>query len=562
MRRSARAWCAAWGLLFGLMGSGGLGCEGLSPQEADRTHAGCVEDTDCPGSLRCWARACIGGASPKGSFSLRITPPHSSGYAPVELEDLRFSGAVSLALESPIPIPQAVRVSGQVVSADGQLWPTQVVASPGRGQRPALLSEGAESAGAQQTFDLFLAPWWPTAVGGSRQVGWDLRFAPQGLPPWRQTLLQVQPTEGVARFELPHPDSLLTLEGVVLSQVEQPSPLAGLEVRVLDAQGLLVSTVERTDTWGRFSVRLWPEAAGGPLSVRVRSVDDWRPLPTLTVAIPAASSGRRQSFEPVVAYMGALGDPFLAEGRVVGHDASGVERPVPFAHVRLRAPLGAGRFEVHTRTDEAGYFRTRAYAGSYLVDVEPSLDDTLLLRLGRRQVALSAQRPWIDVLLRNRSMVYGQVVDAADAPVAGALLSAQLVQARYGDARLNRVGEQPPSRRVSGQTSADGSFALALDPGVHDLSISPPPELGLSFEVQRLEISGAQARPVDVGWVRLSPAAVVQLRLVNAQGQPLPQAQVALWRGGRDPAPLAHARSDALGQVVLVMPNAPASEAR
>lgn len=523
----------------------------LDPGAFDE-RVGCTADEACPTGLRCQARACVGGAAPLGTYALRIVPGNGDGRAAVELEDLRFTGTPTLVLETPLPVPKAAVLTGTAQTADGLRPATSATARPSRGltQRPLVISSSAElqSGG----FELALAPWWPTLVGGARQITYQVRLEPQDLPPWRIDVLQVESGDQARTLDLPDTANLVTLSGVVVVSEANPSPLRDLEVVALDAEGRTVSTTGRTDTAGAFSVQIWPEDAARELVLRAKAAAEDRPLPVLTQPISVAADGRAA---PATLYLGESGPTFNLTGAVRGTNLAGDTVPVPGATVRLRATVGNGAFALSTRTDAEGQYRAVVYPGDYVVDVEPPIDPELPLRLTRRTVTLSAEVSTFDLNPLPRSAVYGQVVDAAGEPVGSASLTAELAEARYGDPRLNQPGEVPPARRVTGLTGPDGTFALTLDPGVHALTVSPPPERGLPVTALSIEVSGEQGRPVDVGTLTVPAAAVVVLEVSDDTGGALNQATVELWRVAEPPVRLATSTSNADGRVVLVMPN-------
>ncbi|MCB9522160.1 MAG: carboxypeptidase regulatory-like domain-containing protein [Myxococcales bacterium] len=527
-----------------------LGLLACDDSQGQRRGAGDCPPAGCPEPLQCAAGLCVSDETPTAIYDLRIQPPTDSALSPVEVEGLVFSEGATLSLATALPVPARVAFVGQAVSPAGLPLAARASARPNRGitVRPQVVTSEALTNPGNPGFRLDLAPWWPTPDGGARQINYRLLIEPAGLPPYRVDVLLVDPDLPVARFALPetNPAALPTIRGVVVVSEANPTPLRGLTVVALDSAGRSVGTVATTDESGAFTIALWPDEAPRALTVRVSSDDDARPLPVVRVPVDVPGGGAP---EPLTVQMGTLGSLFEIVGRV-----GDVSRPVSGATVRLSAPVGDGEYAVTTRTDDAGRFAAQVFPGEYVVDVVPPLDPDLPLRLTRRSASLGPNAPPVLVAPLTRSQVFGAVLDPGGEPLGGATVTATLIEARYGDPRLIRPGEAPPSRIVTGVVNPNGAFDLALDPGRHRLLVQPPPERGLPAFSVEVDFSGESGRPADVGTLRAPAAAAIAVRLATEAGAPLAGAAVEAWRRDTVPQRLAHGVTDSQGEVVLAVP--------
>jgi hypothetical protein len=551
-RHDARRSTLLLGLTLALAALAG-GCDDTTARATAPTHTGCQSDDDCPNPTHCTLGGCVGTEPPGYPITLRLYPRSDSHLSAVEVEGIDFAPTEAvLTLLNPLPLPDRVELAVRISDADGQPLRATAIARPNRGidAQPFLIGAEPLNDPVAPGFLLPLAPWWPTPIGGARQINYQLRIEPEGRPPMRVDVLQVDRQQTSQRYALPPdgPDGPPRIEGRVLVAPDNPSPLRDLRVFAVDEQSRIVSTTHYTDAQGAFSVQLWPADIARAVTLRVSSTDEAHPLPTLLEPITIPAGGAPA---PQLLYTGPLGVAFPISGQL-----GDAQQPVAGATIQLSAPVGNGQFTVTAITDELGRFQTSVFPSDdeYIIDIAPPLDPSTPARLTRLATTLTAGGPPLVLEPLPRSQVFGRIVDVAGQPVAQATLTARLLEARYGDPRLIRPGERPPNRQTTTTTGADGTFAFALDPGRHQLRILPPAASGLPAINHVIEFSGEQGRPADVGTLTVPAGAVLSLTLINERAEPVSHVAVEAWQAVDAPTRLAQASSDANGQVVLIVP--------
>ncbi len=159
-------------------------------------------------------------------------------------------------------------------------------------------------------------------------------------------------------------------------------------------------------------------------------------------------------------------------------------RPVADFRVALDGPTRTGRV-VH---DDAGAFTLRGLdPGVYQVEVKAK-DAT-----GRVAATIEAgKESTVAIELAGDGTVTGKVVDAAGAPIAGAMV---IVTARQPPGQLMlSLDEVPPT------TGADGAFRTAAEPGPRMLLV-----LGEQGPLVRKDIDVVDGQVLDLGTITADP---------------------------------------------------------
>lgn len=209
-------------------------------------------------------------------------------------------------------------------------------------------------------------------------------------------------------------------------------------------------------------------------------------------------------------------------GRVV--DAA--DRPIAGAVVEAMPSAFNRMGWERGRTAADGTFRLgRLAAGQgyrLTVKAEGFLPGALQATVEATPVPGGEKRPPLRVVLHRGAQVTGRLVDPAGRPVAGAALS--LVALREGamEGMMQSPLEDEPLRAAS---DAAGRFRLApAAPGRFFLHLIHP-DLALTG---RPTVEVTDARQVEMGEVRLAPAAAIEGLVLDSRGAPLPGASVSL----------------------------------
>jgi len=520
---------------------------------------GCEPRAPCAPGLTCVLGACIGSTAPERPLVLRVRPRQDLALAPVEVQGVAFEGSPTLELPSPIVLPARRLLTGFARTTDDPpvVIATRALARPNGAFGGDGLEVAADSAQTRRgpRFTLGLTPCWPDRAGACTTLSWTVRLTPDParFPPVEYDAVQVDSdvAEVERPFVLPGAAVLPTVRGVLTRADGLPAD--GLLVFATDAQGRRLTTETRSDAEGAFELGYWPQSAGRTATLRAVSEDLSRPLPRFASEqrLPAVNAPDEARFWDV--RWPALDRAFVLVGRLTGADA-----PVGGARVRFETTLEAGRFVANALVGDAGRFEVTVYPGTYRVDVEPSLGSPF--RLSRQRAELSPDSAQLDLVALPRNPVKGRLVDPAGRGVEGARLVADLVEVRAGLAALDRPGETPPTRVVETETLTDGSFTLALDPGLQRLTFEPAAGTGLPTLTRTVDVPVEAGLTVLLGDVSVPPAAVLRATVQGPDGLPLLGATVeALWGPGEGDAVTraGEAVTDAEGVVVLRLSSSP-----
>ncbi|MBU1429733.1 DUF1416 domain-containing protein [Myxococcota bacterium] len=525
-------------IIIGLALAGLLSCDEGDEPVAPQGRAGCRARGDCPQGLSCVEGVCVGGEAPTWRLALRLLPNTDSAYGPADVLDFQFDGALALRVPH-LTLWEWASREGRVATLEGNTVAAQMTARGTSGiDTPPLSFSANPITTGERLFRVNLMSWWPTARDDRRPPRYAVRLEPEGLPPYTLSGWIVPSTDDVL-FELPSTASLARVSGEVLLSENNPLPQRGLSVTILDAEGRRLATTAETDDLGRFEVRLWPGISGQGI-LRVRATDPDRPLPQLEQAIDL----QRAQAAPQVLYMGQFESLFELQGAVLAEGT-----PIGGAQVRLRGKIGAGRFEANADTGAEGGFTAKVYPGEYTIDIIPPPPH----RLTRIKETLSPAAP-LYLAPQLKTPVFAHVVDFSGQEIAEARIIAELIRPYWTDPQLEDDAP-PPLRRVETQSDAEGAFTLQLDPGAHEITISPASGAGLPEARFSLQVPGRQ--PVSHVRFEIPPAVVVTLRLLSPDGAPLSDVIAEAWQQGEAPLRVGQGITDTNGEVILALPNFP-----
>jgi hypothetical protein len=202
-------------------------------------------------------------------------------------------------------------------------------------------------------------------------------------------------------------------------------------------------------------------------------------------------------------------------------------------------------------TDSAGNVTLELIPGGtslrqYEVSVQPLASSSAAavyaapLAVGPPGVAGGVLAP---VLLGLRVPVTGRVVSHAGEPVASAAIAATPHLAYRWALDLERQAVLDDLQFPTATTDEGGRFVLWLDrnllgvPAAYDLNIAPPPaSMAPRWTVRGLELGAARSSEVgvDLGAVALPEASFARAWVLDADGEPVPAAEVKVYEIAND----------------------------
>lgn len=504
---------AATLLLLATVGWGGPGCMQEYPVESGagaQSVSNCLEPEDCPTGQMCEFGLCTVADAPAELVSLRITPPEGSGVLPQQRLDIPVGldrRLPDVVLANTVTLSGTVRMEAEV---DGPSIAARISATA-RGTLPGITLRRQTAAAHGSGFSL-------TLVAGSV---YDLTVDPEGeaLPVLREAGLGVD-ADGEWHVRLPRADTYRRLRGRVVAPSEEddapagkggtPGPLgvAGIQARAVGVEHGLLSTTSVTDSDGAFEVLLPPD---GDESYRLHLTPTEESPHYPRVTVEDIDPGAAPDLGDIT--VGGGGAAVTVAGALVNDDGVAAG---PGATIEFRAPVGAGIYETTARADPEGRFKVDLLTGDYDVRIVPAMDGPDAVT--RWSCSVRPESPSFGpFVVQSKTELAGRILDpSGEAPVAGVVVEALLV----GNGDVEGL-----YRAIGTLSEPDGSFRLALDPGSHDLTLIPPPHLGMPRRLEHsLSLHGATQQEFQ-----LRDPSVIHGTLLLPGGAPLAGIKVSVY---------------------------------
>lgn len=504
----------------------------------------CTSQSGCgPGSVCSVANGkCVAAA---GSAGLEVVPPTNvQGWVVQEFPKPSVEGDGSLVLK----LQPAVSLQGFVYAADSSSKdpiPAHITALrdsqlPGLGkvQVDVTYPSNKRDSSGKDSFVLWLTRGQTYSFLVSPQEPYDADY-----PPLVESGVKML-DDLKHDFVLVGKSTSIEVTGTIRSASVGTALKDPVRVRAYRPGGLYHSSLGKTDTTGKFSLRVAP-TVGDPgvaiYTVVVESFPDKPPIPTMTCnnitlgLIPAQQTNQ----EIGELRLPAFAQPLDFTVRVKGKPAdtrSQVSPPVAGATVTFSTVMDA--------VQNAGFDKcTATYEQTAITDGEGKATlqlvpapDAKANRFYSVKVISPPRSPyasqWVksyevgakagvlfpDLVLEPRFHISGRVA-AAGKGVASASIEAQGIGS--GAAQL----PLPPAKATS-TSDANGDFVLYLDPGIYNIDIRPPQDIGLpSFGLTAVLIEGnTEGRLFEV-----PSAKGLAGRVLDPKGQLLPSAQVRVY---------------------------------
>lgn len=366
--------------------------------------------------------------------------------------------------------------------------------------------------------------------------------APAPLPPFRAPVLDTASPS--VDFVLPPPSAFPPVEGG-LTVADGGTPVAGVSVTAVDAQGAAISAPAISQADGGYTLVLPPPAAPSPLALQIgppADADAGVPLaagldPFPTYAVPYSRSIDLQL--PAVATL---------SGTV--RDSAG--DPVPSARVYVRSmnmPWTLARF---TAASTTGAYSFSLRAGSYLLQAVPSADANAPALSAQLLVSLPGALP-VDLTCPQKVRRFGQVLAPDGRPVGA---NYQIVATRLSDGLVTtRSAYTVP-------TDSNGIYHVVADAGRWRFEVVPPAGALLPRKIVQIDLDETVTADVALPAVQISPPLEV-VGTVKGAGAPgsleTPIADAMLSFFSLDSAGrsvfLGSARTDPQGRYAAILPD-------
>lgn len=552
--------------------AGMVGWSGCADSSADTAVAfdwvDCQIDEDCPSRYSCQSGICAAGRDDTLRVALQVVPPTTQqGLGPqiVELDVTLGASIPDLLVTPPLRTVGTVLIDApdpreRVPAGNAEI--RFVPTGPWASLRETVTARTVDATGR----------WTAELPAGRYDV--TITTARLTAPPTR--FLDVRLTQSSDRtFVIPPTERARPLRGVLLRQDPETGetlPVPDVRVQAFSLDRAHVSTVDTTDSTGSFLLYAPLEASRYRLTVRQ---DPELQVPVPSVTFEPITLNERNRQQSLVFHLGLWGDPvpFAVETR----DRDG--QPLPNVNVAMRTgalpPLPDGivppapdsdgvlptvilpeslSYTHSVQTDDEGNATLAVFPETYLLTAVPLDQSRAIVVLDNVVVPVRAQAPpRTTVVVPERIQVEGIVQSAeGEDGVAGAQVTFELLRTADEDIRVFALN--PRVVGAHAETTADGSFTVALSPGTYTVDIRPPERRGLARATFTLDVPDTPA-PTEPVSFRMPDSGVVTGRALAPDGQPIVGAEVSAWVTTDDGVRMvATALSGAQGVYRLLLP--------
>ena len=498
------------------------GCilEGYEDDLGRPEKSGCTATKDCPTNALCTLGTCLGEGSPDGRFRLRLVSRSGSPVKSLDVSGITFGGSNYLDLGQ-ITVETPKRITGTVRKASGERVPADVIAiSNDEGVRGAPISASRYLQGNLPTFSLFLPTNSKTVLGTSRPLFFDLFAIPddvENLPPYAVENLSVGEIETAFFLRLPAETELRRINGRVTYNVLDKVPASGMYVALYSKSGQRISTIATTDAEGTFELLRWAQSDTQQATMSI--VDPTERLPKISTEITLEASLDSLN-------LGTL--TFDTSGTVSTYD--GVvngDGPVSGASLSIFRTTETGFYKQHPEiTDRSGVFRATLFPGAHWVQVLPPITSPLAIYRGQIDVKHSES---IAISTTLAPTLKGSVLLDDTRPLVDASISVQLLRPDFGNALLNALPFSTDGRLRHAVTNQFGKFEMPIDPGVHEVTVTPARGSGMPQFMTQIQIPNRF--DFEFEHVFTSPtSALLIAQFFDASERPLAGERIELWQ--------------------------------
>jgi hypothetical protein len=346
---------------------------------------------------------------------------------------------------------------------------------------------------------------------------------------------------------------------------------------VENRRGRIISTQHQLDESGAFTLKFWPQ---GMNEQQLDAVVRLEPPDT------ASQDGIPSAFYKLDALdIFGTGEVVLDLSELAAAEVVSIDGQVAAASngkllpselvIRSKELLGGAlggtaSFKTSVQTDGDGAFTVKLLPGSYDVIAVPADEDYAVTR-DELTILSGSDQGGKTIELERKQTLFGTAYAAQGGKAYGipVLLSptspetVSFLENELGDGAAVSIG----ASAVTGSNANEGQFAVELDPGDYNLTLQPSPESNLPWAViSRLNISAVEGQSVPNLDVTISNPVVLQGRVRDPSGAPIPDALIRVWlapdNGNADESDnsepsalqIAETTSDSSGRYELLLP--------
>ncbi len=447
-----------------LIGFSLMGCTQILPILADKVP--CTTDLECPSDELCVFGGCMPHEQPTSTIlAFELRPPEDSGFQNQQI--LNFEPATQNRFT--LTLEESVEMKGILHKHDGTALSARIIATPTSGitGRNLVVTTTTDNQGYFQ-LQLIRDITYRWSIFPD-----DTSYAPLFL---NEILAEGQDDWGEP-IVLPAPETLRLITGsltAILQPVTTSQPVPGMQVRLF-SDDKMVSSASQSDENGIFEIRV-TDGEFEHVELEIIPIEENPRWPTLRIN----DFSLEQNLDLGDIDLGSWPVENTIRIRVTG--ASG--EPVSSAKIYAASDMGKGQIQFLEATNEEGELITdwpnNAFELGIVAPPSSSAGFTVL-----SQIMFSEIENDLTVNLPQRQAIEGIVWSPSGPPVSGATLLFN----RLGNVNENNSRAiEKASWAFEALTDTDGKYGLLLDPGLYQVSVTPPIGSTLPVLVQKIQI--------------------------------------------------------------------------
>jgi hypothetical protein len=309
--------------------------------------------------------------------------------------------------------------------------------------------------------------------------------APAPLPPFRGPVLDTSSPS--VDFVLPPPSAFPHLTGVVTVD-GGTTPVAGVSVTAVDAEGTAISAPAISQADGGYTLVLPPAAVPSPVTLQIA------PPPDTDAGVPLAA-GLDPFPTYAVPHSASIDLQLPAVTTLSGTVRDSIGDPVPSARVYVRSVNMPWTLARSIAASATGAYSFSLRAGSYLLQAVPPADANTPALSAQLSVSAPVALP-VDLTCPQKVRRFGQVLAPGGRPVGA---NYQIVATRLSDGLVTtRTAYTVP-------TDSNGIYHVVADAGRWRFEVVPPAGAVLPRKIVQVDLDATLTADVALPAVEISP---------------------------------------------------------